>query len=89
MSQLGDYVRTILAGGLPAVLDTGRQGSTAQGDTRPEQTAPAGTHVDNDTAKPTVQAVNLDWKKGLLIGGCVVGALAILYAGMRFAGRRG
>lgn len=46
MSTFSDYAKTILAGGLPAVLDNNAANRTAQGDTRPERTAPESTIRD-------------------------------------------
>ncbi len=48
MSSLSDYAKALLAGGLPSVLDS--VAGNSQGDTRPEQTAPASQWNDQDTA---------------------------------------
>lgn len=47
-----DYVKAVLVGGLPAVLDdpnAAQRGSSPQGDTRTERRAPAPTVKDQDT----------------------------------------
>jgi hypothetical protein len=46
VSTFSDYAKAILAGGLPAVLDNNAANRTAQGDTRPERTAPESTIKD-------------------------------------------
>ena len=48
MSTFSDYAKAILAGGLPAVLDNNAATRTAQGDTRPERTAPEATIRDSE-----------------------------------------
>ena len=58
MSKLSDYANAILQGGLPAALDMGLAAAGAkQGDTKPEQTAPAAGVKDRDTST-TVAAAN-------------------------------
>lgn len=47
-----DYVKAVLVGGLPAVLDdpnAAARGISPQGDTRVERRAPTGTAQDRDT----------------------------------------
>jgi len=84
VSKLTDYFNAILQGGLPAALDLGLAAGTAQGDTKPEQTAPATTIKDHDTATAgTPSASPLAWLDGktVLIGVAgivVVGAVMIL-----------
>lgn len=79
--EWGDYVRAILAGGLPAVLDGNRTpGAPVQGDTRPEARAPAGTIQDRESFAATASA---------LPGGpwVWVAGVALLIVGLAIAAR--
>ena len=74
-----DYVEALLRGGLPEVVDTGRQGS-AQGDTRPEQTAPTGTVRDRESFAQVTSnlATTLsDYAPYLLVAGVLVVGLVL------------
>lgn len=75
--NLGDYAKAILRGGLPAILDSPAASPTAQGDTRPEQTPPAGTNRDVDSAVSAAKAsdVTIFTPKNIAIG---VGGLIVL-----------
>lgn len=57
MASISEYTKAILIGGLPAALDLGSSAKNQQGDTRTEQTAPAGTVVDQDTATVRVPVI--------------------------------
>lgn len=76
-----DYLRAVALGGLPEALDTALGGGR-QGDTRPEQTAPTGTHrdVEPGTKPPAtgVMAALAPWVPLLIVGGLVVGGVALM-----------
>jgi hypothetical protein len=75
MSTFTDYAKLILAGGLPAVLDDPSM-RTAQGDTRPEQTAPSAGILD---AEPYMIG-STPVPAALVIGAFVVAAVVLTYA---------
>lgn len=80
-----DYAKAILSGGLPQVLDLGTPAGNAQGDTRPEYTAPSGTVVDRDTATAgrSSPIVALDGKTIAIGVGAVFLVGAILFISIR------
>lgn len=77
MSQLSDYARAILTGGLPAALDLGSSAGAKQGDARTERVAPAGTIQDRDTQVKPVETSVIDFlgPKEIAIG--VAGLLVV------------
>jgi hypothetical protein len=89
MSKISDITRAILLGGLPQALDLGTQGRAAQGDNRPEQTAPTGTAVDRDGAVAAQPVAVIQWKQVAIIGVGAVVVGGILFVAFRAAGRRG
>jgi hypothetical protein len=82
---LSDYAKALLAGGLPQVLDLGPAAGNAQGDTRPEYTAPVGTHVDRDTATAgrSSPIVSLDGKTIAIGVGAVLLVGAIMFVSLK------
>lgn len=76
-----DYLRAVALGGLPEALDTALNGGR-QGDTRPEQAAPTGTHrdVEPGTKPPaaSITAAIAPWVPLLIVGGLVVGGVVML-----------
>lgn len=77
-----DYLLAVARGGLPEALDTAIAGG-AQGDTRPEQNAPAGTHRDVEPGTNPPQAPGLiasvaPYVPVLIVAGLVVGGVLLM-----------
>lgn len=71
--SFSDELKTVLLGGLPALLDSPSAPATKQGDTRPESTAPEPTN--RDTEPFIMGAQQVFSPRNVMIG---VGAIAIL-----------